>query len=111
MRVIAIAVASTVVTWGLLGCSAAEDTVDAASSAAKSAAAAEVQDQVRTQICDLVKDEKLSDDEQQKLSSLLDKAKQLNLPDDIVTPLQDLAEKGSSAKQKIDDLRETCDQA
>jgi hypothetical protein len=108
MRALALAASGTVVAWSLLGCSGAGDTVDAAKSAARSAAAAEVKDQVQSQICDLVKDEKLSADERAKLSSLLDKAQQLNLPDDILGPLQDLTEKGASAKQDLADLRERC---
>ena len=111
MRPIAVALASTVVAWGLLGCSGADDTVDAAASAAKSAAAAEIKEQLQSQICDLVADERLSADERAKLSSLLEQAKKVNLPDDILSPLQDLAEKGSSAKQDVQELRERCNQS
>ena len=110
MRALAIALAGAVAACGLLGCSAADDTVDAATSAARSAAAAELSEQVQSQICDLVADEKLSDDERAKLSSLVEQAKKINLPDDIVSPLEGLAEKGASAKQDVQDLRERCDQ-
>lgn len=93
----------------LTGCSAAQDTVNKASDAAKSAAATEVQQQVEKKICDLVQDQKLSDSDRQKLSSLLDQAKQLNLPDEFLEPAQKLADKGADAKSDLEDLRARCD--
>jgi transcriptional/translational regulatory protein YebC/TACO1 len=107
MRPLAIAAASALILV-LSGCSAAQDTADKAAGAAKSAAAAEVQQQVQQQICELVQDEKLSADDKAQLSRLLEQAKQLKLPEDILEPAQQLVEKGSQAKSDLENLRARC---
>ena len=110
MRALALVAASLAIGMGTLGCSAAKDTADSAANAAKSAAAAEVKSQVQDQICDLVKDKQLSDADRQKLKSLVEQAKKVKIPDDVLEPAQALASKGggSQAKSEINELRQRC---
>jgi hypothetical protein len=110
MRALVIIAATLAVGLGTAGCSAAKDKADSAAAAAKSKAAAEVKSQVQDQICDLVQDKQLSDADRQKLSSLVEQAKKVKVPDSVLEPAQSLLSKsgGSSAKTEINELRQRC---
>lgn len=104
MRAPVLLLLTLLIAAGGTGCSAAQDTVDSASAAARSAAAAEVRDQVEKQVCQLIEDNKLSAADKEKLRTVLEQARKVDLPDEITEPLNDLVT-GSDTAQDISDLK------
>ncbi|MFO7689156.1 MAG: hypothetical protein R6W83_01140 [Cryobacterium sp.] len=90
---------------GLAGCGQAQESAqDAAGDAAATAAAAAAA-RVQEQVCSVVADGQISEQDRQTLSGLLVAAEAAGVPAEFVTPLEDIAQAGdqlpSDALEKL----------
>jgi CO dehydrogenase/acetyl-CoA synthase gamma subunit (corrinoid Fe-S protein) len=112
----ALAVAVLGLTAALTACSAAEDAVtqatEDAKSQASSAAAGAAADVVRGQICRLVSDGTVTEDDVRRLRELADQAEQAGVPQEVLRPARELVDQGADATgDQVTKLREACSTA
>jgi hypothetical protein len=96
----------------LAGCSAAEDAAndaaDAAQDRAKEEASAVARDAVQAQICALVGDGTVSAADVEALDTVLDRAHDLGLPEDILDPAHEIVTAGKASAAEIQQIRSNC---
>jgi aminopeptidase N len=96
----------------LAGCSAAEEAVSQATDGAKSQAASAASDAaaaaVRSSICGVVERGNLSDADIAELRRLVDQARQVGLPQDVVGPAGELVDAGDSGTAQLEALQKEC---
>ena len=97
----------------LAGCSAAENAVNQATDDAKSQAAGAASDAaaaaVRTSICGVVTKSTVTDADLAELRRLVDQARQLGLPQDVVGPAAQLVDAGDAAgSAQLEKLKQEC---
>jgi hypothetical protein len=63
---------------------------------------------VRSQICTLAADGTLTEPEVRSLGRVLDRAHQLGLPDEILTPSHEIVTAGKATPEKTAELRTAC---
>jgi hypothetical protein len=94
-------------------CAAAEDAVNQATDDVKSQASTAASDAaagvVRQQICNLVKDGNVSEQDVASMRDLVDRAGQVGVPEDLLKPARDLvAAGGQQGQDKLTELQEQC---
>lgn len=97
----------------LTGCGAAEDAVNQATDGAKQQAADAgknaATELIRNQLCALVKDGKVSDDDLKQMKQLVDSAKQAGVPKDVLDAANGVIATGAtSSSDQLSQLREKC---
>ena len=95
----------------LTGCSAAEDVASQAGDAAKDAASTAAVDAVQDQICAVVKDNQVSEQDLEVLRGLVDTAQAAGVESDVLTALEDVTgTDGTPPESAVADLAEACRQ-
>lgn len=93
----------------LAGCSQAEQAADDAASQVATRAAGAAADQVRGQVCTRVEDGQVGAEDKQVLTGLLSAARSAGLPQEIVGPLEQVAESGDRLPgEAVGRLAEEC---
>ena len=92
----------------LVGCNQVEETVGGAGDMASQVAGAAA-DEVRSQVCSLVRDGNISAEDQELLAGLVGAAETAGLPAEITDPLRDIAEAGDQVPaDSVNALNEAC---
>jgi hypothetical protein len=94
-------------------CSQAQDTASSAANDAASRGAAKLseaaKDQLRRQICQRVADGQVSAQDKQVLSGLVSSAASAGVPDEITTPMRQIAGSGDQAPaEAVETLKQAC---
>lgn len=93
----------------LVGCNQIEETAGEIASDAASQVAGAAAEEVRSQICSLVDDGKVSAEDKQLLGGLVDAAETAGVPAQIIDPLRDIAAAGDQVPaESVDALNEAC---
>lgn len=103
---------AAVLVGGVAGCSAAEDAASGAADAAKDRAKQEaseaVANAVKAQICALVRDGQLTDQDISALSRVLDRAHGAGVPDELLDPAHDIVKEGEASAAKVAEIQRNC---
>ncbi len=93
-------------------CSVAEDVASEAGDAAKDAASTAAVDAVQQQICEVVADNQVSEQELEVLQGLVDTAQAAGVESDILTALEDVTGgDGTPPESAVAELAEACRQS
>ena len=93
----------------LVGCGAVEEASGNAASDAASKVATAAADEVKRQVCAVVKDGLLSVEDRKVLGGLLSAARTAGVPSEITTPLGDIAEAGDQVPEdSVQALSDAC---
>lgn len=105
----AVVVASAIAVLAVSGCSAAEDVASKAGSAASQAARDAAERELRKQVCPLVQDRQLSEQDRQALGAAVDVAQATGLDSELLATVEDLAgTDGTPPESAVADLAATC---
>jgi hypothetical protein len=86
---------------GVTGCEQAQERAEQEASEAAASA-------IKSQICSLIGDGELSDAELKALSQILDRAHDINVPDDVLNPAHEIVTAGEATTAKINELKSGC---
>ena len=93
----------------LVGCNQIEETAGGIAGDTASKVAGAAAEEVRSQVCSLVRDGNISAEDQELLAGLVDAAGAAGLPADITDPLRDIAEAGDQVPaDSVNALNEAC---